>query len=137
MIEYEIQNEIDHLQKQIELLEKQNAKLNADIEELEECISGGISMMGKWETALSDCYENVKAGAEKLASESRFRESYINSINSILSGKDATAIGECFQRLKNDPKTKIEEIKNDISENNKLIIQYQSEIDELRLHLCD
>lgn len=133
MTEDEIQKRIRYLQGQIEVLERENITLNKNIYNLEDSSLDVFDLAGKWEKRLSDCFSTVKSNLAKVDSKSGFNSYYLEQINSILSGKEATEIGDCLGIIKSDVYTKICEFEEKISSNNNKIYQFQNEIDELEV----
>lgn len=128
----EIQQRIGYLQGKIDALYQENKRLKKDIEELEEGGAEASSLIGKWESVLSDCFGVVKTNLMKVDPNSGFNAYYMERIHSILSSKEANEISECLGSIKSDTRNKIQEYEDGIKTNNTRIYQHQKEIDELR-----
>jgi len=132
MTQDEIQRRIGYLLGQIDALQTENVTLRKNIGELEEGGADASSLVGKWESILSDCFSVVKTNLSKTDPNSGFNSYYLERINSILSSKEASEIGDCLGSINSDTKKKISEFEDRIRTNNNRIYQYQKEVDELR-----
>ena len=132
MTQEEIQRRIGYLLGQIDALQKDSASLKKNIDELEEGGADASSLIGKWESMLSDCFSLVKSNLAKVNPNSGFNLYYLEQINAILSGKEATEIGDCLSAIKSDSTKKIGEFEEKVKSNNVRIQQFQNEISELR-----
>ncbi len=127
-----IQQKIGYLLGRIDALQQDNATLKKNIDELEEGGADASSLVGKWESMLSDCFSLVKSNLSKVDPHSGFNTYYLERINAILSGKEATEISDCLNAIKSDSTKKIGEFEEKVRSNNVRIQQFQNEISELR-----
>lgn len=132
MTQDEIQKRIGYLLGQIDALQLDNATLKKNIDELEEGGADASSLVGKWEGMLSDCFSVVTSSLAKVDPRSGFSAYYLERINAILSGEEATEISNCLKEIKSDSKNKISELEEKIKSNNVRIQKFQNEICELR-----
>lgn len=132
----ELQGQIGYISGQIDVLLRENESLKKNIEDLEE---GGIdasSLAEKWRNILSDCYDAIKNDAAKVDPGSGFSAYYLNAISRILSGKEASEIGDSLNSIKLATKNKALEFERRIEENNRKIYRLQNQISELKAMGC-
>lgn len=132
MTQDEIQTRINSLLGKMDGLEMENAEMRKNIEDIENGDKDALSLQGKWENALSDCFNSVKNGLKNVNENSGFISYYQDKINEILSSKEASEISDCLGMVRTEIKSKINEFENVITDNNSRIHQIQREIDELR-----
>lgn len=128
----EILRRIGYLEGRIDALQKENAALQKNIDSLEEGNIDVSSLAGKWEEVLSNCFGVVQSNLSKVDPSSGFSSYYLEKINAILSGKEATEIGACLDSMKAESKKKILDFEDEIKTNHARIFQYQNELGELR-----